>query len=116
MRPEEKQMRESVQAAADEMADQLVEWQAKHPRFTLSELEEVMLELRDKLGQEIATVALGTHPDQVPVPGPQCPECEAEMQYKELVTLQHTTRLGPLEPERGYYYCTHCKRGFFPPV
>ncbi len=115
MSPAEKEIREAVAQAAAELADELVKWEGAKPQYTMSELEEEMLGIRARFGKKVAEALLEMRKERMPVPGPSCPKCGAEMRYKEKTTLQHTSELGPIELERGYYYCTHCKSGIFPP-
>jgi DNA repair exonuclease SbcCD ATPase subunit len=115
MSQKEKELREAISQAAEELADELVKWQAKKPEYTFSEMEEKVLGLRARFGKKVTEAILETREASLPVPGPCCPQCGEEMRYKEKTTLQHTSELGQLEVERGYYYCTHCKSGVFPP-
>jgi hypothetical protein len=115
MNQAEKEIREAVAQAAEELADELVEWQGEKPQYTMSEMEEEVLEIRARFGRKVAEALLEARAERIPVPGPGCPKCGVEMRYKEKTTLQHTSELGQLELERGYYYCPHCESGVFPP-
>ena len=109
------EIREGVVAAAEELAEELIKWQSAHPRYTMSELEKEMLKLRERFGAQVTEAMLGRREEQLPVPGPKCKICGAEMQYKGSRRLQHNSCLGEVEVARGYYYCAHCKSGIFPP-
>jgi hypothetical protein len=43
-----------------------------------------------------------------------CTACGVEMDNKGLKKRHVQTRSGLVELERVYYYCEHCRRGFFP--
>ena len=106
--------REAVEIA-EALARKAVAWQAVHPKATLEELEVAMLELRKEFGQELARVLLEHREATHPVPGPSCPKCGCEMQYKGKKRLHPPTTLGDLAFERAYYYCPECDQGVFPP-
>lgn len=104
-----------AEAIGVEMAQKAVAWQAVHPRATLEETEEALLQLRAEFSQELARVLLEHREAAAPVPGPRCPQCGKEMQYKGAKLLHPPTTLGDLAFERGYYYCSECDQGIFPP-
>ena len=52
---------------------------------------------------------------QQPVANPLCEKCGAEMRYKGFKMRAVESRAGEIAIERGYYYCTCCRSGFFPP-
>ena len=108
-----------VEREASEIATQLVgkavAWQAAHPKATLEELEVALLQLRQEFGQELGRVLLEHRAATHPVPGPRCPQCGQEMQYKGGKSRHPPTTLGDLSFERAYYYCPQCHQGVFPP-
>lgn len=104
-----------AEVVAVEMAQKAVAWQAAHPRATLEELEEALLQLRAEFSQQLAQVLLEHREATRPVPGPRCPQCGQEMHYKGAKPLHPPTTLGDLAFERGYYYCSECDQGIFPP-
>lgn len=104
-----------AEVVAVEMAQKAVAWQAAHPRATLEELEEALLQLRAEFSQQLARVLLKHREATRPVPGPRCPQCGQEMHYKGDKPLHPPTTLGDLAFERGYYYCSECDQGVFPP-
>ena len=63
MSQKEKELREAITQAAEELADELVKWQEKKPKYTFSEMEKV------------AEALLETREASLPVPGPCCPKC-----------------------------------------
>jgi uncharacterized protein with PIN domain len=104
-----------AEIVAVQMAQKAVAWQAAHPRATLEELEEALLQLRAEFSQQLARVLLEQREAAQPVPGPRCPQCGQEMHYKGDKPLHPPTTLGDVAFERGYYYCSECAQGVFPP-
>jgi len=110
---EEKRVRLEVKAR--QVIDEYLDWEEKHPKPKLTEIEDVILELRKELGREMAQMLLEEQEERKPVPGPRCSQCGEEMGYKGQKGNQVESRVGLLEIERGYYYCPECKEGIFPP-
>jgi hypothetical protein len=107
--------RARLMAKAEKLIDEYLAWEENHPRPDLTQIEDIALKLRKELGKEIAQIALEDQGERRPVPGPKCPECGKEMHYKGEKGDQVESRVGGLALERGYYYCSACKKGLFPP-
>jgi hypothetical protein len=110
---EEKKAR--LEMKAKQVIDDYLEWEDKHPKPNLTEMEDIILKLRKELGEEMAQILLEEQEARKPVPGPRCPKCGEEMRYKGQKGHQVESRIGLLEMERGYYYCPQCKESLFPP-
>lgn len=104
-----------AEEATTQLLQEAVEWQAEHTDATWDELETEVLELRQRFGAQLARVLAQQRAEMQPVPGPHCPECGEEMHYKGQKERQVVSMLGEIPLERGYYYCSACKRGVFPP-
>jgi hypothetical protein len=102
-------------ARAEELVSELLEWSEETERPNLSQIEEKVLELRERFGQELAREVIEEQEAKRPVPGPTCPQCGREMGYKGQKEIAPQTWVGKVRVERGYYYCKHCKAGLFPP-
>ena len=100
---------------AERIIDELLAWEAEVEKPNLSQIEEVVLELRERLSQKMAESVIASQEEVRPVPGPECEECGEEMRYKGQKSKRVKSWVGELELERGYYYCEECGAGDFPP-
>jgi len=115
----ERRSREELKAAllaeAETLIDKAFDWDDETEAPTLGEIEQVVLKLRKRFGERMAEAMIGRQEERWPVPGPSCPECGAEMQYKGQKESDIESQVGALGIERGHYYCAQCRRGLFPP-
>lgn len=114
MRPTEDDVKARLMAKAEAAIDRLLAKQKGQEAMTLSEIEELALDLRQEIGEK-ATQVLADTTEDASVPGPSCPTCGEEMHSKGRKRRRVVTRSGEIEVERTYYYCERCKQGFFPP-
>lgn len=105
----------AMQAEAKEVIDELLDWQEETEAPTLTQIEDVVLELRKRLGERLTKMMIEEQEAVRPVPGPACAECGREMHYKDMKKTVLETRSGEVVLDRAYYYCKDCRSGLFPP-
>ena len=114
MRAQEQEKARLVQYA-EHLIEEMLEWQDETDRPNLTQIEDKILELRRRFGQELAGEVIAAQETKQPVPGPRCERCGQEMSYRGQKAVTPQTWMGKVRFERGYYYCKQCQAGFFPP-
>jgi len=109
------ELKAELLATAEEVIDELLEWHKGSEAPTLTEIEDVVLDLRKRLGERMEQTVIKDQEAIHPVPGPTCPTCGEEMHYKGMKKVTVSGRTGDIELERAYFYCDRCRRGLFPP-
>ena len=115
MKRSRSQKKAKLMAKAEELFEQLLNWDENTPRPTLTQIEDIILRMRKEMGEEMAEVVLEGQEQKAPVPEPACPTCGKAMRYKGQREKQVESRLGALDLKRGYYTCPECGGGIFPP-
>jgi hypothetical protein len=100
---------------AEARIEELLDWTEATSTPNLEQIEEVVLRLRQQVGEQMAQAVIARQAALRPVPEPCCPACGQRMSYKGLKTKGISSWVGELELKRGYFYCDHCQRGLFPP-
>jgi hypothetical protein len=104
-----------LMARLEKAVDELLEWEEQNPKPTLTQLEDIVLAMRKEMGVEMVDEIVGRMEAKAPAPGPKCPKCGKEMQYKGQREKVVESRAGGVQVERGYYSCSECEQGTFPP-
>ena len=94
----------------DDVLDQIDD----HHRFHISEIEEIALELRQDVGEDV-TEALTQQESQENEVDVDCPKCHQRMRAKGRKAKWVKTQTGTVRVARPYYYCEACQQGHFPP-
>lgn len=113
MPPSEEEIKAQLMTEAEAAIDKLLSERKKREEPNLTDIEDMALAFRQELGEK-ATQVLADSAKGERVPGPKCPTCGQEMRNKGRKRRRVVTRSGEIELERTYYYCEHCKQGFFP--
>jgi hypothetical protein len=102
-------------AAAEAVIEELLDWDEETKRPNLHQIEEVVLRLRRRFGERLAEVIAEGQEAAQPAEAVQCTSCGEGMRYKGRKWLDVESQVGALDLERGYYHCTRCRSGVFPP-
>lgn len=114
MKQTREQMKQELERKASEVIEALLEWNERHEAPDMTQIEEIVLTLRDEIGLEFASELIASQEKTEPVIE-RCPRCGREMRQKGKKPKLIESRLGELVLEREYYYCVACGAGFFPP-
>jgi len=97
------------------VVDQLVGWEGEKKEPTLSDIEEMVLVLRQELGRKMAEIMVRDQEEARVESEPLCPKCGKKLRYKGTKGEVVESLVGALSLEREYYYCAECAEGTFPP-
>ena len=109
------EMKAKLMREAEAVIDELLDWHEATDQPNLGQVERKVLELRQRLSEQMSEVVIENQEAVRPVPGPACAGCGAEMRYKGMKENRVQSWVGELKLERGYYYCDQCRAGLFPP-
>jgi DNA-directed RNA polymerase subunit RPC12/RpoP len=109
------QIKVELMGKLENALERVLDWQEDHVSFTLTELEDFVLGLREEMGADIAEAVVGQLESKQVADVLGCPTCGGKMVYKGQEEKYIETRLGGLEIERGRYWCPRCEQGIFPP-
>jgi hypothetical protein len=115
MRKKRSEIKGSLMREAEAVIDELLRWEEQVEAPDLSQIEAVVLKLRQRLSEKMAQAVIQQQENVVQVPGPLCPECGVEMRYKGEHSKEVSSWVGEIQLKRGYYHCAKCKTGLFPP-
>jgi hypothetical protein len=115
MKRSQAQMRAELLADAQALIDELLAWEREAGAPNLTEMEDQVLALRQRLGQGWLEAVIADQEARQPAEPPHCPTCGEVLRYKGQKGTTITSRVGDVTVERGYYYCARCKSGLFPP-
>ena len=115
MKKNRQQLKTELMERLEGAVERVLDWQEAHASFTLTELEDFVLELRGEVGEEIAMLLLGQLGGKAIAEGLRCEQCGGRMRYKGQTGKYVETRVGGIEIERGRYWCPRCHEGVFPP-
>lgn len=110
-----KEMKAELMKGAEAVIDELLDWHLETDKPNLTQVEGKVLELRQRLSEQMSKTVIENQAAVRPVPGPQCAGCGCEMSYKGMKENGVQSWVGELKLERGYYYCDQCRAGLFPP-
>jgi len=114
MKKSQERLKAEFLAEAEALFDRLVEWDEQTAQPNLTQIEEIVLQLREQLGEQMTQALLARQEKRQPAEKMYCPHCQGELEAKGQKRNRVESRVGSLQIERSYYYCPHCRQGFFP--
>lgn len=115
MKRTQSQKRSELLAAAEKAIDELLAWGEATPAPNMTQIEDEVLMLRQRLGEHMAQMIIEEQAMREPVAAPHCSECGKVMVAKGGKRKTTVSRVGTLAIARNHYYCPRCKSGVFPP-
>ena len=115
MKETRSQKEAKLRKAADEIIEGFLDWDEKNPAPKLTEMEDMILELRRRMGEAMLKIEVEGQEAGQPAERPMCPECGKKMRNKGKRVKALESRVGSLEMKRSYYQCTCGPSGIFPP-
>jgi len=115
MKRSQEKLKAEFMTEAEAMFDELMKWEDETAEPDLTQIEDIVLKLRKRFGEQMAQTVIGRQEKRQPAEQVKCPECEGEMVTKGEKSNQVETRVGGIQIERSYFYCPSCKQGIFPP-
>ena len=115
MKKERAELKKEMLEMAERRIEELLDWQEKNGRPTLSQIESQVLKWRQKVSEAVTEQIINNQEQVKPAGGVRCAKCGQKMAYKARQSKQVSSWVGELTIERAYYYCGTCKGGLFPP-
>jgi ribosomal protein S27AE len=115
MRRTREQLTGELMAAAEKAIGELMAWEEGAIAPNLTEIEEKVLEVRQRLSEEMAEIVIEAQSAREPYEAPACARCGEAMEAKGSKGKRVVSRVGTLAIERNHYYCPRCESGVFPP-
>ena len=115
MKKSQEELKAEFMAEAETLFDELMKWDEENPEPDLTQIEDVVLELRKRFGERMAKAVVNRQEKRQPAEKIYCPECKGDLVAKGEKNNEVETRVGLMQIERGYFYCPKCKQGIFPP-
>lgn len=114
MKKTREQLKQELTEKSARIIEKLLDWNEGNPAPDLAQIEEIVLELREEMGLEMAASVLKGQEKRMPVVE-KCKTCGKEIRSKGQKRKVIESQIGEIVMERGYYYCEECGAGIFPP-
>jgi DNA repair exonuclease SbcCD ATPase subunit len=115
MKKSREQRQQELEATANDMIQELLDWTDATDRPNLTQMEDKILALREKLSQAMLASLIQAQESTQPVEGGRCPSCGRPLRPKGSREVRLESRVGGVAVARGYFYCPDCQSGVFPP-
>ena len=114
MKKTRKELEAELEKQSKQMIRELLDWNETHSAPDLTQIEDIVLELRQKLSKAMVESVVESQEQVQPVEM-RCPKCGGVMRYKGRKGKVVESRVGEVDLSRGHYHCEKCKEGIFPP-
>ena len=114
MKKTRERMKQELEQKASEVIEKLLTWNDQHEEPDMTQIEEIILVLREEMGLAFATKLVEGQEKAAPV-RECCQRCGREMRHKGKKRKVVESRIGEVILEREYCYCAECGAGLFPP-
>ena len=114
MKKNQEKLKAEFLAEAEVVFDQLMVWDEYTSQPDMTQIEEIVLQLRERLGKQMAQAVIARQDSRQPVEKMSCPQCEGELEPKGEKENRVETLVGSLRIGRDHHYCPDCRQGFFP--
>ena len=109
------ELKAELEAQAARLIEEALAWNEQAEAPTLTDIEDQVLKFRKALGERLAQALVDAQPTVEPVLV-RCLKCQRPMHQKRKRQRRRVeSRVGQVPLQRAYYYCDHCRSGFFPP-
>ncbi len=88
MKAQRAEVKGKLMQQAELLIDQLLDWNEHTAEPNLTQIEDIVLQLRKQLGEQMALAVIDHQATKRPTSGPCCQQCQREMHYKDMVTVQ----------------------------
>ena len=117
--PKVEELRPYVEGVAKNLVEKLYGPQGPAWGTKLTEIEDVLLEIREVLTEKMLDLTLAQQAaaaDQRPQPYRRCPGCQQPLPCDDTNPRLLQTRAGEAQWAEPEGYCDRCRRAFFPSV
>lgn len=114
MKKTRKELEVELEEQSKQVIRELLDWNESHAAPDLTQIEDIVLELREKLSKAMVESVVESQEQVQPVEM-RCPKCGGMMRYKGRKEKVVESRVGEVDLNRGHFYCETCKEGIFPP-
>lgn len=109
------ELKAELEAQAARLIEEALAWNEQAEAPTLTDIEDQVLKFRKAFGERLAEALVEAQPTVEPV-SVRCAQCQRPMHRKRRRQRRRVeSRVGQVPLRRAYYYCEHCRAGFFPP-
>jgi len=113
MTSDDKALKGRMMVGAEEAINQLLAEMGEKEDLKLSDIERLVRVAGEQVMERFTAQLVEAGAQEAE--GCICPVCGGEARYKGQKVRDLITETGEVRLERAYYYCPHCRKGFFPP-